>query len=240
MNLVIDSGNTSMKLGVFEGGKLREMISDLSLEGLKDVSKRIAPQNVIISSVNRQAGEISDCFSKTSHIVLLNAETRLPFKNLYKTPQTLGTDRLASVAGANKLYPDHHCLVIDAGTCIKFDFIDKENNYKGGSISPGLTLRFKALNNFTARLPLVEKKDEAELIGKSTEEAILSGVINGTLAEVGSMIDSYKALFPDLKVIICGGDASFFESKIKQSIFAVPELVLIGLNRILEYNVSKA
>jgi type III pantothenate kinase len=239
MNLVIDSGNTAMKLGVFEGDKLREMIPHLPLEGLRIVSKRIDPQNVIISSVSTEADEIRACFSNTTQTILLNAETRLPFKNLYKTPQTLGTDRLASVAGAKKLYPDHHCLVIDAGTCIKFDFIDKENNYEGGSISPGLSLRFKALNNFTARLPLVVRKDEAELIGKSTEEAILSGVMNGALAEVGSMIESYKTLFPDLKVIICGGDSSFFESKIKQSIFAVPELVLIGLNRILEYNVSK-
>jgi type III pantothenate kinase len=238
MNLVIDSGNTSIKLGVFENGELKEIMSNPSVERLRETASGLSADNVIISSVSINPDELSSCF-RAKNIIILNAETRLPFKNLYKTSQTLGTDRIAAVAGAKKLYPDNHCLVIDAGTCITFDFIDKENNYLGGSISPGITLRFKALNNFTARLPLVERKDKVELIGNGTEEAILSGVMNGTAAELGSMIDAYKERFPDLKVIICGGDASFFESKIKQSIFAVPELVLIGLNRILEYNVAK-
>jgi type III pantothenate kinase len=240
MNLVIDSGNTSIKLGIFEGGKLREVLANLSLDGLKSALASLSPASVLISSVSIESKVLSSLFNPSCKLVVLDSTTSLPFNNQYKTPHTLGTDRIAAVAGAKKLYPDQDCLVIDAGTCITFDFIDKFNNYQGGSISPGLNLRFKAMNNFTARLPLVERKDHADLIGKSTEEAILSGVINGTSGELNSLIISYIELFPDLKVIICGGDASFFESKIKQSIFAVPELVLIGLNRILEYNVSEA
>jgi type III pantothenate kinase len=239
MNLVIDSGNTSIKLGIFDDGALKEVIPNLSFEGLKEFSKKLVPGNVIISSVSIESQDLVSLFF-ASKIIVLNTETRLPFKNLYKTPQTLGSDRIAAVAGGQKLFPYHNCLVIDAGTCITFDFLDKSGSYLGGSISPGLSLRFKAMNNFTARLPLVERKDHAELIGQSTEEAILSGVINGTVGELNSLIASYKDAFPDLKVIICGGDTSFFESKIKPSIFAVPELVLIGLNRILEYNVSEA
>jgi type III pantothenate kinase len=137
------------------------------------------------------------------------------------------------------MFPNSNILVIDAGTCITYDFIDKNGVYQGGAISPGINLKLKALNTFTQKLPLIEFKNEFVLIGQTTEESILSGVLNGTIAEIEGIIGYYSHSFSDLKTIICGGASNFFESKIKAPIFVVPELVLIGLNRILQYNVSK-
>jgi type III pantothenate kinase len=163
----------------------------------------------------------------------------LPVVNLYATPLTLGVDRLAGVCGAQQIFPLQHCLVIDAGTCITYDFLDKEGKYYGGGISPGLKMRFQAVHTFTAKLPLVTPKGHVPLIGNSTESCIQSGVVNGVLAELDGIIDQYGKKFEGLRVILCGGDAMFFENQLKASIFASPELVLIGLNSILNYNVNR-
>lgn len=173
-------------------------------------------------------------------MLYVDSSVLLPFCVAYETPETLGSDRIAGVAGAYSLYPAQNCLVINAGTCLTTDFIGKNAVYEGGSISPGINMRFKALNTFTARLPLVEEKDPVTLTGKSTSEAIKSGVVNGMLAEIKGMIDFYRLVYPDCRIIITGGDSFFFDRNLKADIFAVPELVLIGLNFILEYNVSKA
>jgi type III pantothenate kinase len=238
MNLVIDSGNTTLKAAVFEKDQLKELLQNISLDELEAFTKKYSFKKAIISSVNETAAVISEKISPLKTLVI-NQHTSLPFKNLYKTPGTLGTDRIAAVTGAKIFYPQNHCLAIDAGTCITFDFIDADNNYHGGSISPGISLRFKALHNFTARLPLVDRKESVDLIGGNTEESIQSGVMKGVVAEIRGMIDSYNSRYTGLKVIVCGGDAPFFESNLKQSIFVVPELVLIGLNRILEYNAAE-
>ena len=238
MNLVVDSGNTALKAAIFEKDKLKELLHHISLEELETIVKKYSFQKAVISSVNENASMISEKIN-LRHTLILDRHTKLPFKNLYKTPETLGTDRIAVVAGVKTFYPQAHCLAIDAGTCVTFDFIDADNNYHGGSISPGINLRFKALHNFTARLPLVNRREKAMVIGSNTEESIQSGVMNGIAAEVDGMINSYRSRYPELKVIICGGDAPFFETNPKQSIFAVPELVLIGLNRILEYNAAE-
>jgi type III pantothenate kinase len=143
------------------------------------------------------------------------------------------------VCGASYRYAEHACLVIDLGTCITYDYIDAEKNYRGGSISPGLHMRFKAMHTFTARLPLLEPApDEIALTGTDTKQAMQSGVINGITCEIEGIIKEYRKKFGKLHVIFCGGDATFFENKIKESIFVTPELVLVGLNWILEYNVS--
>jgi type III pantothenate kinase len=163
----------------------------------------------------------------------------MPLKILYKTPATLGVDRLAAACGARALFPLQHCLTIDAGTCVTFDFIDMDGNYYGGAISPGMNMRFQALHTFTARLPLVSPAGEANLIGDSTESSIRSGVINGLAAEIDGIIHQYQLKFEGLRAILCGGDALFFENKLKASIFASPELVLVGLNSILIYNVNR-
>ncbi|HXA02971.1 MAG TPA: type III pantothenate kinase [Cytophagaceae bacterium] len=238
MNLVIDSGNTALKAAIFEKDQLKELLHNISLEGLKAIAEKYPFKKAVISSVNESASVISEKINMMN-ILIIDKHTSLPFKNLYKTPETLGTDRIAAVAGAKTFYPQAPCLAIDAGTCITFDFIDADNNYHGGSISPGINLRFKALHNFTARLPLVNRKERTELIGGNTEESMQSGVMKGIIAEVDGMIDSYRSRYPELQVIICGGDTPFFETNLKQSIFVVPDLVLIGLNRILEYNAAE-
>ncbi|UII28675.1 type III pantothenate kinase [Fulvivirga maritima] len=161
----------------------------------------------------------------------------LPFTIDYKTPQTLGRDRVAGVAGGQYIFPNANTLVIDLGTCITYDIIDAKNVYHGGGISPGLKMRFKSLHNFTAKLPLIEPTNDFELIGQSTKESILSGVINGMISEIDGIIRMYTDKFAHLQIIMCGGDAKFFENRIKANIFVAPELVLTGLNRILLYNV---
>lgn len=232
MNLVVDIGNTFTKLGFFDHDELvhTEILEDQSLWS----KYKQEADHILISSVR---GEV---FEQEKHVMYLNAQTSVPVNIKYKTPQTLGADRLAGVIGAKVLYPNENCLLIDCGTCITFDFIDAENNYYGGSISPGLEMKFKALSNFTAALPLVQKKSEAALIGDTTENSILSGVINGTVAEIEQMIRNYSHKYEPLKVILTGGDSNFFESKLKAPIFVQPKILLIGLNRILKYNVENA
>ena len=158
-----------------------------------------------------------------------------PLKTIIKLPITLGKDRLAGVVAAHFLYPEKNMLVIDAGTCITYDLINKNGEYFGGSISPGLTIRFYALHTFTGKLPLVSFRNYSELAGTDTETSILAGVINGFLFEVDSVIDKYMEQYSDLKVLICGGDYQFLADRLKNSIFAVPEIVLVGLNEILDY-----
>lgn len=234
MNLVIDIGNSLKKAGIFEKGKLTALFD--FKEDVKTILEKTIYKKAIISSVAEVPGVLENNPQKP--VVILKGDTAIPFKNAYKTPLSLGTDRLAAVAGAYTLYKSHNVLVFDAGTCITSDFIDNKGIYHGGSISPGIKMRFKALNSFTSRLPLVDPElPPIELNGSTTKESILSGVINGTVAEIDGRIRMYKEQYPDLKVLVSGGDSLFFESSLKESIFAVPELVLIGLNTILEYNV---
>ena len=148
-------------------------------------------------------------------------------------------DRIASACGAFQLFPRENTLSIDAGTCITYEFTDADGNYRGGGISPGLNMRFKAVHTFTAKLPLISAKQNAPLVGNTTETSIQSGVINGLIAEIDGIIDRYQREFGAVRVILCGGDTRFFENQLKASIFASPELVLIGLNSILNYNVTR-
>lgn len=238
MNLVIDSGNSAAKVGIFNHEKLIEKFTFPALEGLEQFIFDTKFENLIISSVKADAELIASWGNKANKHFILRKGLPLPVNNLYSTPDTLGMDRLAAVCGAHQLFPTHNCLVIDAGTCITYEFKDQTGNYHGGSISPGLNMRFKAVNTFTAKLPLVSPKAGAKLIGQSTEASIQSGVVNGLLAEIEGIIRLYKEKFPELQVILCGGDAGFFENQLKASIFASPELVLIGLNSILIYNVN--
>jgi pantothenate kinase, type III len=238
MNLVIDSGNTAAKVGIFNHQKLVEKLTFSGSDELQTFMQDVNVENLLISSVKADATSIASWSPKAEKKYILDRSLPLPIKNLYKTPDTLGMDRLAGVCGARQLFPSTDCLVIDAGTCITYDFIDRAGNYHGGSISPGLNMRFQAVHTFTARLPLVSAKAPVELIGNSTEKSIRSGVINGLLAEIEGIMHQYDARFPGLRVILCGGDTLFFENQLKASIFASPELILIGLNSILLHNVN--
>lgn len=235
-NICIDIGNTNAKIGFFNNDELHEVLPNVTDRGIEKIIKEHKPDNILISSVRKGIGKIIEKSKKKATTIVLNHETPLPIKNCYKTPQTLGVDRIASVVGAKYLYENNNCLVVDLGTCITYDFIDGAGTYLGGGISPGVDMRLKAMHKFTSKLPLISAKGKPELIGKTTKECMTSGAVNGTIAELEGIIGQYKQFFKDLTIIFCGGGAIFFESKIKDHIFAVPNLVLIGLNQILRYN----
>jgi type III pantothenate kinase len=237
MNIVVDYGNSSAKVGIFEGTVLQEKHIFREEDALQQFLQNFPAVHFIISSVNADAARVASWTAAQKKFVLHHS-LPLPVRNLYATPHTLGVDRLAGVCGAQQLFPGSPCLVIDAGTCITYDFLDRTGAYHGGGISPGLNMRFEAMHTFTARLPLVQARDTVDLIGNSTETCMQSGVIYGLLEEVDGIIRRYQEKFEGLQVILCGGDALFFENKLKASIFASPELVLSGLNSILIYNVS--
>ncbi len=239
MNLVIDYGNTSAKVGIFDHHKLIKQFVFSSPSDLKKFLENYSAANFIISSVATDATEVATWAKSVNRKYILDSELPLPITNRYATPQTLGLDRIAGVCGANQLFPGEHCLVIDAGTCVTYDFLDRTGNFLGGGISPGLMMRFQAVHNFTSKLPLATPVENPVLIGDSTISCIQSGVINGLIAELNGIIGQYQEKFEGLRVILCGGDARFFENRLKGSIFAVPELVLSGLNSILIHNVGQ-
>ena len=197
-------------------------------------------KNMIVSSVQKSSLKISEKVrKKLSYLIEFNETTPIPVDNLYTTKDTLGRDRLAAIIGANNMFPASNVLVIDAGTAITYDFINSKNQYQGGNISPGLHMRFKALHHFTGKLPLLDPNDDYTLLAKNTAGAIRSGVINGMIFEINGYIQSLKKKHKDLKTILTGGDAIFFDKKLKNTIFVDQNLVLTGLNRIIEYNVNK-
>jgi len=243
MNLVVDIGNTIAKLAVFQQDEIIEKTS----AGKSDLNKKISeflklhPQirNLVVSNVSSVKWELPEGAEKSVRVLELSAETFLPFKNSYGTPATLGNDRKALIAAAVKQYAGENVLVIDAGTCITYDFKTAREEYLGGAISPGLKMRFLALNNFTANLPLVEAGEGHELIGDSTTSSISSGVVNGTLMEIEGIIGKYKEKYANLICIITGGDATFLSGNLKNGIFANSNFLLEGLNFILEFNIDQ-
>lgn len=239
--LIIDFGNTLTKVAIFENSSLTDLMtsSSISIDQLVALKNKYNPSYAIISSVIDVPDNTLAFLEKTFVFVQLDHHTPIPIINLYKTPETLGKDRLAMVVAAHHLFPGRNCLVIGAGTCITYDFINNSSNYFGGAISPGLTLRFKALHNFTSKLPLVSFKENVEITGTTTEESILSGVLKGATAEIEGIINEYRALYDDLQVIITGGDMKYFSKTLKNRIFAAANLVLTGLNVILDFNVNK-
>lgn len=239
MNLIIDYGNTSAKVGIFDQHELKQKYTFAESSTLKNFLEETPAENLIISSVSVDPCAVISAAKISGQKIILQPDVPLPITTDYQTPSTLGTDRLAAVCGALELFPRQNTLVINAGTCIIYDFIDKEKNYRGGAISPGLMMRFKAVHTFTSKLPLVDLVENVQLIGNSTESSIQSGVINGVVAELDGIIELYTRKFNDLKVILGGGDGQFFENKLKASIFASPNIVLIGLNSILIYNVNR-
>lgn len=238
MNLVVDSGNTRFKVGVFDNTVLvrKEFFSHA-----RDLKKFIAENSfdhILVSSVKFDPVEILSWSSNSGKKIVLTSSVQLPIKLNYTTPQTLGVDRIAAACGAYLKYPNEDCLVIDAGTCINYEFLDRNRTYHGGAISPGISMRFEAMHTFTSKLPLVKSISESKLIGDSTESCMQSGVMNGVLAEVNEIIQRYKDLYPEIRVILSGGDYSFFENNLKHPIFVAPDLVFDGLNGILLYHVE--
>ncbi|GAB3328422.1 type III pantothenate kinase [Marivirga atlantica] len=240
MFATIDIGNTLAKLGLFKDDELIAQFSFQNLAEMKETLTSYSIDKYIIASVNQPYEEISLQLSLNSdQAMFLDQQTNIPFINKYKS-STLGIDRIALVAGAQSKFPQKNVLVIDAGSCITYDFITDKSAYLGGAISPGAQMRFKSMHNFTARLPLLQLKNQPadEWLGNTTEASMSSGVINGIVGEMEAFIRKYQESFGPTHVLISGGDAKFFESRIKATIFAIPELLLVGLNAILRHNAS--
>jgi type III pantothenate kinase len=234
-SLSIDIGNTRIKAGVFENGKLQTVFKFEDLEGLKLYTSELPSEMpIIISSVTND--NLTAFHQYFKQLILLNHHTPIPISNLYATPETLGKDRLAAVVGAASMYQKRNALVIDVGTCIKYDLVNENAEYHGGQISPGVEMKFKALHLFTDRLPEIKPQAVFENIGNDTEHAILGGVMMGTLMEMQGFIDAYSEQNKDLIVILTGGDHTLFVNRLKGTIFAEPELILNGLFEILKYN----
>ena len=236
-NLILDQGNTYLKAAVVVDREIlrQETFKEYSETAMHRLLDGLVPDAVILSSVAE--AKIADDVRASwgNSLYELDHKKPIPFQSKYLTPHTLGLDRIALAAAAVSELPNKNCLIIDAGTCITIDFIDSRGVYHGGSIAPGLMMRYKSLEHFTAKLPLVEHKLPKDLIGDSTNESIRSGVVNGTIAEVSGTIQRYQERFPDVQVVITGGDLQVFEPLLKNGIFAAPNFLLKGLNYILEY-----
>ncbi len=240
MNLVIDRGNTHLKYAIFDK---RQLIASNSIDFLdkRSIDSLVAKYEIthcILSSVVTERNEelAKNLQEASTYFLELQHTTNLPFKWNYKSRSTIGKDRLAAIAGAIDLFPTKDILVFDAGTALTYEVINKEGVFLGGNISPGIQMRFKALNHFTSRLPLLHSDINNPILGNSTNEAIIGGVQNSVKYEVDGIIDHYKKEFPSLEIVITGGDAEFFARMLKNPIFVAPNLVLFGLNRILEHN----
>lgn len=241
MNLIIDIGNTRTKLAVFDGKKLLKFVilkQRWSLSKAKLFLKKYKIQNVALTSVANMEQQLAAYLRKEYALLELTDKTAIPINNLYRTPKTLGKDRLAAVVGATELFPKKASLVIDAGTCITNDIIDADHNYHGGNIIPGIEMRFKAMDTFTARLPLVKRRKSDDFMGNTTISCMRSGTQWGVIYEMEGFIREYKKKFGRINVILTGGDADFFANRLKTKIFVNHYLVHIGLNKILNYNVQ--
>jgi len=244
MNLCIDIGNSRVKLALFEQTEVLPcevwIGQHLDIKQLEVYWETYTIQNIMMSSVRHSNPKIEQWLIRQDvNYTKLSTDTPLPFKNHYTTPKTLGRDRIAAVAGARALYPEKGLLVVDAGTCITYDFLDAENNYFGGSILPGIQMRFRALQEFTAKLPLIHYGEVESFVGDSTETSIQTGVEWGVVHELRGFAAQYRAAYGDLSIIVTGGDGQHFENLLQNQIFAVPNLVLIGLNQILNYYVEQ-
>ncbi len=238
MNLAIDIGNTRTKFGFFKNGRLRKKMywESTDLNTLTTLLDNQKVENIICSTV-KTVDPSFESILKTRFYIRLEANTPLPIQNKYRTPKTLGKDRLAAVVGAYHLYPEESSLVIDAGTCITYDVIDAAGNFLGGNIVPGMRMRWKAMHHFTAKLPLVEKKRSPD-IGKDTISALVTGGALGTILEMDGWIQYFRQEYDVINTILTGGDGEYFANRLKSKIFANPNLVLVGLNKILKHNVE--
>lgn len=241
VNLIVEQGNSSTKVAVVEDWKI--MASFVYRVFNKDV---LAPlfhayplDKGIFSTVKAVDDEVVAYLKRhLSKFIFFDSQVKLPITVGYKTPDTLGKDRIAAVVGAYHHRPGRNLLVIDAGTCITYEILDATGRYVGGNISPGMTTRFKALNHYTSKLPYIGEAEDVPDIGQCTEEAIRAGVVNGIVFEMEGYIGQMKQKYPDIFVFLTGGHSFYFESRLKSSIFADINLVMTGLNRILEYNVE--
>jgi type III pantothenate kinase len=246
MNLIIDIGNTRTKLALFEKNNLIEKanVDALTLDALSDLLKGRNVEGVIMSVSGQDTEGVEVWLRENYFFIKLDHETPLPIENQYDTPQTLGKDRLASAVAAHFLFPKKTCLTIDGGTALTFNLLTEKGVFVGGNITAGLKMRLKALHHFTAKLPLLEQNtegvDENNLIGTNTNDAILKGVQLGILSEIEGFIHRFKEKKGNVQVILTGGDGPYFINNLQlENTTHEPNLVLIGLNQILNYNLHQ-
>ena len=242
MNLCIDQGNSRTKIAVFDRNN---MVYEAAFDQtecehkINGILHDFQVESAILSSVVHDNAALEQLLRQTcEHFISLSHLTPLPIRNTYRTPGTLGKDRLAAVVGAAFLQPDTDILVIDAGTAVTYDFIDASGVYHGGNIAPGVEMRLKALHTFTQKLPLVKIDTNVDFLGKDTQSAIQAGVLYGVVLEIDGYIERLMLKYPKLSVFLTGGSAVLFDNKLKSRIFADKNLVLTGLNRILQHNVK--
>lgn len=242
MNLVIDIGNTLVKFAVFDRDQmLVDQLSDSShfVSKVKELFELYPKINsAIISSVGKITKKEVEIVSLFCQVHVLSHKSKVPFKNSYATPKTLGVDRIALATAAFYHNPRGNTLVIDAGTCITFDMVNDYGEYLGGAISPGVSMRYWAMNEKTTGLPMLEPTEINDFIGNSTKSCMHSGILNGIMNEVDGTIDQYRQRFEHLTVILTGGEAHFFAKSLKNTIFANSKILLEGLNYLLKYNKS--
>ncbi len=242
MILTVDVGNTRIKSAVFEGDSLLELFVfdevDLEekIENILNEFENIS--HLIVASVGNIERKAFLRFENRIQIYFLNSNDVFPFANKYATPHTLGIDRMVLTAGATLKFPNKNRLVIDVGTCVTYDFVNANNEYLGGAISPGLRLRYESLHAFTAKLPLLELQPPDSLIGNSTTESIHSGVVNGFVYEIDGFIDKYREKYPNFIIILTGGDAVFLAKRLKNTIFANSNFLLESLNQFFLYKIN--
>ncbi|MEZ4854467.1 type III pantothenate kinase [Flavobacterium sp.] len=239
MLLAIDIGNSRIKVAVFEKDTEISNYSFLKEEAFKNFKKIFKNHPKINHAVSSSVGNLDTIchnYIKTkANLTEIDANTTFPFQNLYSTPKTLGVDRMVVTAGASLLYPNQNVLIIDCGTCITYDLLTNKNTYLGGAISPGLTMRYKSLHTYTAKLPLLEKSYPDSFIGNSTNQSIHSGIINGISNEIEGCISQYSLKFSDLTIILTGGDAIFLAKSLKSTIFVRSNFLLESLNKLFNY-----
>jgi len=236
-NLIIDEGNTLCKAAIADNGVIVSQTAGADVDAALSqlLTSHYNINNIICISTRREKVELPDDLKTIPH-THLDAATKLPIKINYSTPQTLGRDRVAAAVGAQVLFPASNVLIIDVGTAITIDFLDRNGVYQGGAISPGPEMRAKALNTFTGKLPLVDVPDKSELAGKSTVEALQFGILNGIRFEIDGYISAYRAEMQDVKILITGGAAGIV---CRADAVCEPNLVIIGMNRILEFCTKK-
>jgi len=238
-SIALDVGNTRAKSGLFAGTELQET-REWETSGWDDFVKYATNRNaaqIIYSTVGVELGlDWLSRFPEEIRLLELSEKSPLPFTNEYRSPETLGKDRVAAIAGAQALFPEENVLVIDAGTCITFDLLRADGHYLGGNISPGLEMRYRAMHTFTARLPWVQAGSGNSFLGKTTKEALQQGGLTGIIAEVTYYQQELAKEFGSLVTLMTGGDAPFLAEKLKSRIFVHPHLVLRGLNQILTFN----
>ncbi|TRX36325.1 type III pantothenate kinase [Flavobacterium restrictum] len=242
MVLVIDVGNTRIKGAVFEGHTLLDFFifdeNKLQKNIQNSLKKFPNVTYLVVSSVGSIEKKAFSTFEATLKVHFITRNNPFPFVNKYETPHTLGIDRMVLAAGATMLHPNRNRLIIDAGTCVTYDFIDTNNDYWGGAIAPGLRLRYESLHNYTEKLPLLSLQAPHGLTGSSTEASIHSGVVNGLVYEIDGFIDEYKAKYPNFIIILTGGDADFLANRLKNTIFANSNFLLESMNQTFQYKIN--